>query len=333
MIPCPRMLIFVYGENAFLARGHVREMRKRFFEKFDAAGLNHVEFFAPFVLGEVVQAIGSPPFLAQKRMVVVYGLLSFATKKADYAPWAKALSNIPDSTIVVLVDDVGVGKTEKHGLFKQLQSAQEVHRYRFPVFTPSQLAAWARQYASQCGLNTSTALLEKTLALIGNDPWLVALELDKLAARLQDQPLTEAVMREMIHAHFEERMFDFIDALTIGRSRDALALLQEQRLAGATDMYLFAMLARQTRLLLAAADMLARDPRATKQEFAQALAVHPFVAQKTLLQAKQFSLDALRAVHRQLFALDEQMKRGAVDMRTAVDLLVVQFLQRETVST
>lgn len=324
------MLIFIYGENAFLAAGHLAQMKSRFVEKFDTSGMNLVEFQGKYTLGEVLQAVASPPFLSEKRMVIVHDLLSTVTRKPDYEPWIEGLSKTQDSTIVILKDSTTVKKTQAHGLFKALNGQPECHTYPFGELSGGQLTAWAQQYVKEIGLAISPALLQRVVGLIGSDVWQISLELDKLAAYSVSNEVDESVVRELVHANFEDQMFDFIDAVSGGNSSHALSLLEQQRGAGSTDFHLFAMLARQIRLLLGAADLVARDPSATKQQLASALKVHPFVAQKTLAQARRMDLDALREQQAMVFDFDRKMKRGGIDARIAVDRLVSEMLMSQT---
>ena len=85
------------------------------------------------------------------------------------------------------------------------------------------------------------------------------------------------------------------------------------------------MLARQIRLLIQVGSLVEDRPTITKQEIAKELGIHPFVAQKTLVQSKQFSLSHLLCVHERLFALDHGAKIGRYDGRMAVDLLVTSL--------
>jgi hypothetical protein len=57
----------------------------------------------------------------------------------------------------------------------------------------------------------------------------------------------------------------------------------------------------------------------------QAVGLHPFVAGKITAQAQNFDLAALKAIYRQLLALDEGIKYGAVPGETALDMLVASF--------
>ncbi len=134
------------------------------------------------------------------------------------------------------------------------------------------------------------------------------------------------MVTELISANFEDKIFTFIDAVSTRRGQEALKLLNEERLAGVSDFQLFTMLARQVRLLHGTRSALALNPKITKQEIASILKVHPFVAQKILLQARNFRLSTLEAWHRKFIEFDRQIKRSDIDVDLAVDCLVGEML-------
>ncbi|MDP2631726.1 MAG: DNA polymerase III subunit delta [Candidatus Uhrbacteria bacterium] len=322
------MLIFIYGNNSYLAHEKVKVMREKFLEKFDKSGMNLAHFdigagsFHSF--GDVMQAVKTPPFLGEKRMVIISGLLSL--KKAEAEPWAESLVNVPESTIVILQDDVSVKMGAKHHLLKVLGSGEDVHTYPMEELTGSQLSVWATSHAKGIGLNIDSRLLQKVVSMVGGDLWQLSGELDKLAGHSLGLPVTEEMVRNLVRANFEDQMFNFIDAVANKNSSQALALLHEQRLAGSADFHLFAMLARQIRILLGVRDVLDRNPQATKADVASALNVHPFVAQKSLAQARRMEMAQLRNLHNMLFEFDHKLKSSGISAEVAVDRFVAEML-------
>ena len=130
----------------------------------------------------------------------------------------------------------------------------------------------------------------------------------------------------MVSASFEDQIFDFVDAVSRKDVPTALRLLQEERLSGTSDHHLFSMLTRQVRILLGARAMLDANPRASQDDLVAAMRLHPYVAQKSLHQARAFRLDQLKAAHEALYNYDLGLKTGKVSPELAVDLTVASFL-------
>ncbi len=323
------MIIFIFGKETYLSLEKLAAMRSKFLEKFDPSGMNLAEFDAQkssVKIGDVAQAIQSAPFLGEKRMVIIKGLLSHASTKPDAKPWLEQLEKTPDSTIAIVVDDVSVKKGEKHSMIKALGDREDVHVYPCESLEGMALERFAVAHAKKVGLVIGAAELRRVVAMVGGNLWQLTGELEKLTAYGAGKAVTGEAISLLVRGNGDDQMFALMDALSGGNVRQALALLREQRQFGTADGQLFAMLARQVRLMLAARSMIESDPGATKQALASALGLHPFVAQKSLAQARRFSLSELEELHDRLFELDRGAKSGGVDFTVAVDRVVSVML-------
>lgn len=323
------MLIFVYGDDGFRASQKVRHMIGAFREKFDPTGLNLAEFTAnkKLAIGEVMGAVHSLPFLGQKRMVVIRDLID-STTKTEMEPWVEGLKKTPDSSIVLFWESTEPKALEKKPLFKELAGLAQVHRYVFPQLQGAELSRWVEARVKERGGTIESAGLQALVRSVGADLWQMDNEIGKLVAYAGGQPMTTAMVDELVHASFEGKIFQLIDAVSQRRPADAIRLLQEERWSGANDHFLLTMLGRQVRILLGARAMLDENPRSTSQELAGTLGIHPFVAQKALTQARGFSLEHLKAVHDLLFEFDVQMKSSRINAELAVDLTMVKLTQK-----
>lgn len=321
------MLIFIYGEDSYSAQRKLEVMRTAFKEKFDSAGMNLAEFSDKGIkLGDVVQAMSTPPFISDKRMVIVRGLLSIITKKADAKSWIERFLQIPDSTILILFDPSSQKKVEKNAIYKELSALADCHTYPFPALSGASLNNWCEQEAKRLGLVIDQGLLVRIAALVGNDLWQLSSELSKLASYANGAQITQEMVDILVRANFDDQMFAFVDACTQKQHMRAMQLLNEQRQSGATEVHLFSMLSRQVRLLIGARNLLDRNPGSTKQDLANEMGVHPFVAQKTLSQAHAFNTDSLQNLHDLLFSLDSKMKTGGAVANIAVDRVVAEMI-------
>ncbi|PIQ67823.1 DNA polymerase III subunit delta [Candidatus Uhrbacteria bacterium CG_4_10_14_0_2_um_filter_41_7] len=322
------MMIFVYGSNQFLASEKIAQLKGHFAQKFDKTGMNLVEFPLPGTeidLGSVMQIVQTPPFISDKRMVIIKNLVSSLTKPLS-KPWVDFLKTIPESTIVVFEDNESIKKFEKREIFLQFRSKDGVFTYPFSVQTITEVEDWAKQEVRRLRLNIDGDLLSQVVAMVGIDLFQLSSELRKLRDYSQESSVTREMISDLVKANFEDQMFVFIDAVGAKNKKKTLQLLTEQRESGSADMHIFAMLARQIRLLLGARSILDNNPRATKVEVAEILKIHPFVAQKTLAQARSFDLVTLKALHTMVYKFDRGMKNGQIQMDVAVDRLVIQML-------
>ena len=320
------MLIFVYGDDTFRVKEKVSEMKARFAEKFDPTGMNLAVFSDKPHIGEVMQAVQSPPFLGDKRMTIVRDL-AVGLKKAAAEDWVAGFKKTPESSNVIFWETSEPKKVEVSELFKSFKKSADVHLYPFPLLQGIALQKWVADRAKAMGASFEKGALEELTARVSSDLWRMQLELKKLHAFTSGSPILIETVRNMVHASFEDRIFDFVDAVSRKDTKAALKLLEEERLSGASDHHLLSMLTRQVRILLGARALLEENPRATKDDLANALKIHPYVAQKSLQQARAFSLDHLKAAHDALFHYDLDLKTGKIQPEMAVDLTVSSLLQ------
>jgi DNA polymerase III subunit delta len=319
------MIIVIYGENTFLSLARLRGMRDRFIEKFDTSGMNLVDFDdVKLSLGEVSQAIQTPPFLSEKRMVIVRDLFSYATRKADYSPWVDLIKKTPEDVITILFSRESQKKISKHGLYKMLSGANDFHAYPFPLLSRGELTSWAHEEIARLNLRIESRELEMVLSHVGADLWSLSNELRKIAGYASGGTVTGDTLSVLSASENEDQIFALMDAISQKKMKVAFDLLEMQRSNGAHDIQIFAMLARQIRLLLEVRSLIDENERISKQDIATALGMHPFVAQKTLIQACAFSSGQLQDIHQQLFEVDVASKIGGIDPRVALDRIFVE---------
>lgn len=327
------MLIFVFGEDKFNAREKVRVMREAFLDKFDASGTNLVEF--PLKdqkkpeLGSVAQAIQSPPFLAEKRMVVIRGLLSEVTRKPDAKPWIEIFEKIPETTIVVLLDEVSAKKAVRHSILLAAKDRDDSHEYVFEPLSESQAVSWATGEARKLDLNISPALCRSFVQMAGVDAWILSLELKKLASFCRGREVTQGDLDLMVRPSADDQLFDLLDAMSQRNEGRVKKMLEQQRLFGMPDAQLFGMLVRQMRLLIAASDFFEKNASAGSKDLANSLGVHPFVAKKLTAQQGQFSKDELIRVQKSMMDNDFYVKTGILQADQAVDMAVIPMSTRD----
>jgi len=323
------MIIFIYGDDALRVKERALDMRQKFTAKFDSAGMNVDEFVVRDGLdaerGAVIGAAQASPFLSEKRMVIIRGLVS-SLKKAEAKPWVEGFSRTPSSTILIFADAVAPATLEKSEIFKALQAVPDVHTYPLPQLEGSELTTWAIARAKYHAAILMPAMLSALLSRTGADSWRIDAELQKLSAYANGLPIDQKMITELVRVESQEDIFAFMDALSSGQSARALGKLAEEREAGADEFQLFGMLLRQIRLLIQARDVIDRNPKAMKQDIADALSIHPFVAQKLLTEVRAWPQAKLESLHGLAFKLDKSMKTGlAPDI--SVDRLVSSFLK------
>ena len=323
------MLIMIYGEDSFRVQEKVQQMKQAFLEKFDGSGMNLAEFPSKendkLESADILQAICSYPFLGLKRLVIVRGLIG-SVKKADEAIWLDGMSRMPDSTITILWEDGSSQSVQKKKFFQALKQFKDVHTYSLDLLVGAALKQWISERCEQRGSRIDEPALHELVLRVGSDLWNMYQEIEKLSAYAQGTSISSDLVQQLVHASFESRIFEFMDAVSKRQRKKTVQLLEDERASGSDDHYLLTMLGRQVRILLSTRSYLDLFPQAKSADIAQAIDIHPFVAQKAIGQARAFQLAELQSAHDLLFLYDVKIKTGRMEAGIAMDLVVNSLL-------
>ncbi|HUY78961.1 MAG TPA: hypothetical protein VMV29_19465, partial [Ktedonobacterales bacterium] len=134
--------------------------------------------------------------------------------------------------------------------------------------------------------------------------------------RAEDVRLLTPVARQAV-------IFDLTDALARRDRARALNLLHELLANGESPLGIVGMTAYQTRSLLQVKSLAERGMRAP--QIAQTAGMAPYVVEKSLPLARQFTFAQLEAAHRHVLDVDLALKRSKMTPELALDLLVIGF--------
>jgi len=274
------------------------------------------------------------PFLSAHRLVVVEGLLKRfdrperprrgargarggSTEALErWRGLAEYAQRMPGTTTLVLVDEE---VSANNPLLKALSSAGQVREFR--LLRPGAVLQWILERAQNEGIDISPAAARLLADLVGNNLWVLASELEKLASYAQGRRIEGADVRALVSEARQVNIFAMVDAIVERRAAVALRLLRQLTTAGAEGGYLLAMVVRQYRFIIQARELMTAGVPA--QEIGKRLGVaSEFVLRRILDQAQRYSLSRLKAAYRRLLEADVGVKRGQYGEELALELLV-----------
>ena len=91
---------------------------------------------------------------------------------------------------------------------------------------------------------------------------------------------------------------------------------------------LFALFARQFRLLLLAREHIDSGGAPDNKTVAGVLGIHPYPAGKVATQSRRFTVPQLESIYRRIQQYDVDMKTGKIEARLALELLVASLGQK-----
>ena len=323
MTATPSFYIF-HGDDSISLEQALAKMRA---SMGDDGDLNRSEFDGSETsVPEVLAAVKSYPFLADKRLVIVKGLISHITRrgagKTAVQRLIDELPTLPDYARLVLVE--GDTLQENNVVLK---AAREMNNGYIGTFrVPENLTNWIIKRAKEEYQAEITAQAAGAIASVVNDDIrLAANELHKLVCYVDDDhAINEEDVAALTPYVAEANIFEMVDALASGDGARALQQIHQSLRDNPSDpgFRLFTMIVRQFRLLLMAKDHLQGGGGSQSSVVAKALSVHPFVAGKVSRQSRDFTAGQLDAILKRLQRYDQDMKTGRIEPRLALDLLV-----------
>ncbi|MFH2136376.1 MAG: DNA polymerase III subunit delta [Patescibacteria group bacterium] len=326
------MVLFLYGEDSYRSRAKLKQIEEKF-KKTDKSRVNFIR-----IDGErnpwknIEKEILSPPFLHDKKLVVVENFLKKRGQKFDEAVVFLKGEKNSDGTVVVFWEDSK--PDERTAIFKFLNKPKQADRFDF--LDAAKLRKWIAEAVAERNLKIDAQAAEVILGLVGSDLWQISGELDKLSAyaggrKEKNNLITAEDVALFVRGKFDENIFSLTDALGTKNKKTVFKILNEQIESGLEEGYIFAMLVRQFRILLQIKELVTRDfpflsvgDPGIKQKIALELGLHPYVVQKTLYQIKNFSLPELKNIYRKMLALDMKMKRGNFNPRAFLELFIAE---------
>jgi DNA polymerase-3 subunit delta len=295
-------------------------------------------------MGELRHACDSIPFMADRRLVIVHGLLNrlFSRSRSEDEPAAGGaesdskraflsdlagyLINLPPTTRLFFVEDTTLPPS--HPILK-LARQEEKNKRGFVLYykqpKDDELPNWVRKQVQTRGGTISHEAVTMLAALVGSDLRALDQELEKLLLYAGQRQITAQDVLSLVSRARETSIFDLVDCVGRREPDRALLLLHHMLDEEAAPLYLLSMLARQIRILIEVSEL--RDQGLVAKDIAARLKMHPFVIRKGLAQSRNFTMPQLEAAHERVVATDWAIKTGQSEDVLALDMLIVALTE------
>lgn len=334
-------LYVLYGEDMFSRDEALRNLKERM-RALPAGEHNLTELAGPeATLVALRQTADALPFLADRRMVVVHGLIGRLqghssgqrrpgrgrrparpeSASGELQSLIDYLPNVPQATSIVFVEgasvqvrDIADAIPRGRGLVREFPRIRDV-------------AGWIRARARLVGVDVDESAVRELSVLGGDDLRRLDNELHKLAAYAAGAAVTRAEVRELVVGR-DLAIWGLLDALAERRRGRALEALRRLYAQGEPPEALVTrdMAPLYRRLLLAKElSLLPRGERATTDPAAVGLNPNPRTMDRLAEQAAGFERAELEAALEALLGLDRQIKAGETEAEASLELAIVSL--------
>jgi DNA polymerase-3 subunit delta len=351
------VITLIHGPAELIRAEVLAESRAGITDDETLADLNTARFDGQHAMvAELENACDALPFLAERRLVIVEGLLrrlaaspkrpkvaesgesseaSEASENEESLPEVNKgqtkkllvyLDHVPDSTELIFVESDTIGGG---AILRRLLELQRDGRARVVVcLNPkrNELADWIRARARFCKVKLDASAVTDLADFIGDDLRQIDQELLKLADYAgKERTITRADVRQLVPATRAANIFELVDALGMGDAPSAGRLMQHALDAdGEQPLRLLGMIARQYRLIIQAKALQAQGVK--PPEIARELNVQEWTAPKLVSQANRHTFARLERAMERILAADEAIKTGKLTDREAMDVLFAELM-------
>lgn len=315
----PTFYVF-HGEDEYSIKAQVNEMRQQMGDD-----LNISEYEGSKVsVADVLASARVMPFLSDRRLVLVTGMLTYLTRKGaskdskdQLARLVTELPSLPESSRLVFIEYQTL--SDKHPVLGLI--GQDPSGYVKVFNPPKNPIAWINKQAQAYDVMIEPRAAAALAQVVGEDLRALDNEIVKLASYVGRKGfITEKEIALLTPYVAQVDVFEMVDALGQRNAQKTTALLH-QLLTESDALQLFGMIIRQFRLLIQTRDLL--DNGTAIKDLPKFLGLPGFVAEKLARQARTFgSIDQLEQIYRHLLETDVAIKTSKVEDVLALDLLV-----------
>jgi DNA polymerase-3 subunit delta len=331
----------LYGEDTFSRDEQVQKLKDRMREQ--AAGDHNLTELSgnDATVINLKAAADAVPFLADRRMVVVRGLLARLagrggqrrssrgrkTNNADSAQdEAQALldylPNVPHTTSIAFIEE---GRLDPKALEEVIPRGRAFVR-EFPRV--QDVAGFVRQRARSVEVDLDEGAVRELASLGGADLRRLDTELRKLAVYAAGRTITRTDVRELVVGR-DVQVWALLDALAERRVDRALRALRQLYAQGESPEALLGRdIAPHYRRLMVARELSLASREERARVDVSALGLNPATVPKWTDQAERFEPAELERALQLLLDLDRQIKTGEASPEAALELAIVQLCSR-----
>ncbi|MDD4923963.1 MAG: DNA polymerase III subunit delta [Dehalococcoidales bacterium] len=334
------MLYILAGPDDFSRTEALAEIKKELGDVSMLSSNTSVFDGKKLVPGELAAVAQAMPFLSEKRLIIVEGLLErfssdvpksrgkkttrASTKQNDIESFINIFTNLPESTVAVLID----GEMGKNNLlFDGISPKAKVSS--FPQLKGDKLIQWIKKRVIKEDGKISPEAVKLLEKQVGGDLWVMSSEIAKLATYALGRQIEVEDVNRLVGYTRQANIFNMVDAVLGFKAGVGQQMLQQLMQEGMAPPQILFMISRQVRQMIQVKAML-KEKRA-QSEMQQKLGLfNEFVWQKTLEQTNMYSFDRLKELYHKLLDTDIAIKTGKYNDELALNILIAEMCSTRT---
>lgn len=327
----PQGVYLFYGEEEYLKRRYLEQIRKAIIGDDPAAAFNHVKIDGGDLARFAVELDGLPMLTGlggdSGRLVELWDT-DFNKVKADtLGELCDLLASVEDMTVVIytLPDELPIGTPKKpSATLAALQKCANC--VNFERQKPQVLANWVSRHAQASGCFLAPELCRRLIDYCSADMYILAGETEKLAAYVLASGRNVAEEADIYAVASPSTVygaFDFVNALLDRKIARAFVLLDDMKKRKEKPQDILGTVSRLCAELLQV--RMLRDAGMTPAEIASKLKMHEYVLSLRLKSANARPIEALEKAAALCREADRKLKSTRLDNFRLIELLILEM--------
>ena len=321
----PERLYFFHGEEVFLMRHYLGELRKKTIDPLTEDFNSHRFTQETFDLQAFSDAVEALPMMAERTFVQVDEIDIFKMNETDREKMIEVFSDMPDYCTVVFTYEIVEWKPDKR--LKKLWEAVSKNGtiVEFAKQSQRDLIAWVTRHFAEHQKRISTELCAYLIEITGGTMTALLGEIKKIAAYSGADTIVKADIDAVTEPVLDAVVFQMTDLLGSGKYGEALLKLQTLLKMQEEPIAILGAVGGHFRRISAARTLM--DCGKNADDLMRLTGMKDYPARKTMGAARNFSAKFCRKAAELILETDYKMKTSYDDQDRLLELLVLELSQ------
>ncbi len=304
------------GNEEYLIKQYRDKLLEAVTDGLDA-NMNFMRFVGDKVdYTEVIGFCQDMPFFADYRVALVENTGFFKKSNEDFA---KALADVPESSIIIFVENEIDRRNKMYTTVKKLGEPLE-----FTTPDKVMLGGWIRGLFKEAEITAADSAIINIIDTVGADMNTIKNEVEKLISFCADKgKVTEFDVAKVCTVNVEGRIFEMVDHIAKKRSKQALHLYHELLANREPAMRILYLIARQYDMLLKT--KLCLEEGKSSGDIASVIGSPPWAVKKYVDQCRDYDKKELIRIMEKCQAMDYKLKSTQANDTVMVETLIIEL--------
>lgn len=302
------MIQILTGNNSFLIRSRLVEIKSKFSEKYGNDGIE--EYQAENIPNEqLAPLLTSSSLFSANRLIIIKNL---SENKVLSEIFAELIDKVPQETSLVLIEANLDKRTAYYKSLKKQKGFEELKE-----LSENELVKWINKKVESLEAKIDSQAVNYLLHTVGSNQESLNNELEKLAA--YDKIISKDTIDYLVEPTSQDLVFQLLEAILSRKTKKAFDILGKMENNHSDVFQIVNLLIWQVHTL----SIVASAGDASNSDIAKNAKLNPYVIQKTRRLSVNLSKDKLVQIIEQVAKLDINIKSTSADPWRLIEQTII----------